>query len=75
VHATQGETEVTFQPAKRRAAGLIAHRTPLGRARVPGRALIMSYGIVPIPEEGTTVLSGSDAELAEALQAMGYTDH
>lgn len=57
-----------------RGASLENRNVALIRDQVGGLGFELGFGLSPVPEEGATQLSGSDAEITEALKAMGYLE-
>jgi arylsulfatase A-like enzyme len=48
-------------------------RVPLTRAKIGGRFVVLTYGVAPVPGENTRGTSGFNEDIAEALEAIGYT--
>jgi arylsulfatase A-like enzyme len=49
-------------------------RRPLMSAKLGDRGVQVTWAFVPLPDERATALVGADAELDEALKAMGYVE-
>ncbi|MEN0064962.1 MAG: sulfatase [Myxococcota bacterium] len=65
-----GKRSTLSVPARRAELGKV--RTPLSRAALDQRQVILQYGISPLPSDDVVLTDATDDEMAGALTAMGY---
>ncbi|MFT4621695.1 MAG: arylsulfatase A-like enzyme [Myxococcota bacterium] len=58
-----------------REPGLGDNRRPLAVARLGERSVQLTFAITPLPDDDAQILRGTDDELGQALEAMGYVEN
>lgn len=68
----QGGKRITFGIDPQRPTGLTRQRTPLQKAILPQRTILMTHGMAPAPNAETGEIRGNDPELTDMLVHIGY---
>ncbi|MEO0605465.1 MAG: hypothetical protein AAF211_28800, partial [Myxococcota bacterium] len=69
-NATKGRRSTLKIPSQRADLGKV--RTPLSRANLLQRQILLQYGISPLPAEGVIDTDATDDEMSDALTGIGY---